>query len=59
VLSARSRECVGAYVEPRTAVTDTTIVLVAGTGEWIRRRNPGPEAAHQLARRFGIPDPSE
>lgn len=52
---ARSRGGVEAFVEPRTAVTDTTIVLVADTGEWIRRRSPGPQAAHQLAHRLGIP----
>jgi hypothetical protein len=52
---ARSRTGVEAYVEPRTAVTDTTIVLVAASGEWTRRRVPGPQAAHQLAHRLGIP----
>ena len=52
---ARSRAGVEAYVEPRTAVTDTTIVLVAATGEWTRRSMPGPQAAHQLAHRLGIP----
>ncbi len=30
-------------------------MLVAATGEWTRRRVPGPQAAHQLARRLGIP----
>lgn len=52
---ARSREGVEAFVEPRTAVTDTTVVLVAKDGEWTRRRVPGPQAAHQLAHRLGIP----
>jgi hypothetical protein len=52
---ARSRAGVEAFVEPRTAVTDTTIVLVAASGEWTRRRVPGPQAAHQLARRLGVP----
>lgn len=52
---ARTRIGVEAFVEPRTAVTDTTIVLVAATGEWTRRRVPGPQAAHQLAHRLGIP----
>ena len=52
---ARTRTGVEAFVEPRTAVTDTTIVLVAATGEWTRRRMPGPQAAHQLAHRLGIP----
>jgi len=52
---ARSREGVEAFVEPRTAVTDTTVVMVAADGEWTRRRVPGPQAAHQLAHRLGIP----
>jgi hypothetical protein len=56
---ARSRDGIEAFVEPRTAVTETTVVLVAATGEWTRRRVPGPsfcaQAAHQLARRLGIP----
>ena len=52
---ARSRGGVEAFVEPRTAVTETTVVLVAADGEWTRRRVPGPQAAHQLAHRLGIP----
>ncbi|HET9899540.1 MAG TPA: oxidoreductase, partial [Actinomycetes bacterium] len=35
---ARSRRGVEAFVEPRTTVTDTTVVLVAHDGEWTRRR---------------------
>ncbi|MGH3342073.1 MAG: hypothetical protein ACRDPK_04150 [Carbonactinosporaceae bacterium] len=52
---ARTRNGVEAFVEPRTAVTETTMVLVAGSGEWTRRRVGGPEAAHALAHRLGIP----
>ena len=52
---ARSRPGVEAYVEPRTAVTETTVVLIASTGEWTRRRVAGPRAAHELGRRLGIP----
>ena len=51
----QTRGGVEAFVEPRTAVTETTVVLVAASGEWTRRRVPGPQAAHQLARRLGIP----
>lgn len=43
------------YVEPRTSVTPTTVVLVATSGEWTRRRVGGPAAAGQLARDLGIP----
>jgi len=50
-----SRAGVEAFLEPRTAVTDTTVVLVAATGEWTRRRVPGPEGARDFARRNSIP----
>jgi hypothetical protein len=50
-----SRPGVEAYVEPRTAVTDTTIVLVASTGEWTRRRVPSPKVAHEWANGLGVP----
>jgi hypothetical protein len=52
---ARTRAGVEAYVEPRTAVTETTVVFVAASGEWTRRRVAGPQAAHALARTLGIP----
>jgi hypothetical protein len=52
---ATSRVGVEAYVEPRTTVTDPTVVLVAADGEWTRRRVAGPQAAHALAHRLGIP----
>ena len=50
-----SRRGVEGYVEPRTAVTETTIVLVAADGEWTRRRIDGPETARRLSRELGIP----
>ena len=50
-----SRDGVEAYLEPRTAVTDTTVVLVAATGEWTRRRVPNPEAARDFARKNAVP----
>lgn len=50
-----SRSGVEAYVEPKTAVTETTIVLVASSGEWTRRRIPGPDAARNLGKKLGIP----
>jgi hypothetical protein len=43
------------YVEPRTAMTPTTLVLIASTGEWTRRRVSSPQAAGDLARRLGVP----
>ena len=51
----QSRKGVEAYVEPRTTVTETTIVLVATDGEWTRRRIDGPTAARDLGRRLAIP----
>jgi len=52
---ARDRSGVEAYLEPRTTVTDTTVVLVADTGEWTRRRVANEDAAHTFARKNGIP----
>lgn len=52
---ARAREGVEAFVEPRTTVTDTTMLLVAKDGEWTRRRVSGPDAARKLARSLKIP----
>jgi hypothetical protein len=52
---ATSRRGVEAYVEPRTTVTETTVVFVAHDGEWTRRRVPDPPEAARLARQLGIP----
>jgi hypothetical protein len=46
---------VEAFVEPPTAVSTTTVVFVASTGEWTRRRVRDARAAHELANRLGIP----
>ncbi|MFL6237971.1 MAG: hypothetical protein ACJ735_00570 [Actinomycetes bacterium] len=52
---ARARRGVEAFVEPRTTVTETTVLLVASTGEWTRRRVPDPRAAAEFAKRLAIP----
>ena len=52
---AADRRGVEAFVEPRTAITETTVVLVEASGEWTRRRVAGPEGAADLGRRLGIP----
>ena len=52
---AQSRRGVEGYVEPRTAVTETTIVLVAADGEWTRRRIAGPQVARRLSQELAIP----
>jgi hypothetical protein len=46
---------VEAFIEPRTMVTDTTVVLVAHDGEWTRRRINGASAARRLAKQLKIP----
>ncbi|WP_229698042.1 hypothetical protein [Wenjunlia tyrosinilytica] len=52
---ATSRRGVEAYIEPATTVTATTVVLIAGDGEWTRRRVADPRAARALAERLRIP----
>ena len=52
---AAAHEGVEAFVEPRTAVTEHTIVLVAKDGEWTRRRIAGPAGARKLARSMRMP----
>ncbi|MQA09456.1 MAG: oxidoreductase [Pseudonocardiaceae bacterium] len=52
---AAERRGVEAYLEPRTNVTETTVVLIAHDGEWTRRRVESQEAAHQFGRKRGIP----
>jgi hypothetical protein len=51
----RTHDGVEAFVEPRTAVTDTTVLLVAHDGEWTRRRVGGPQGAASFARSEAIP----
>ena len=52
---ASSRRGVEGFVEPRTAVSDVTLLLVAHDGEWTRRRVPSVEWAHTFANKRGIP----
>jgi hypothetical protein len=51
----RSRPGVEAYVEPQTTVTPPTVVLIADTGEWTRRRVPDPAVVRGLARDLNVP----
>jgi hypothetical protein len=51
----RTRHGVEAYLEPRTAVTETTVLLIAHDGEWTRRRVAGPEDTFAFGRRLNIP----
>jgi hypothetical protein len=50
-----SRRGVEGFVEPRTTVTDVTLLLVAHDGEWTRRRVPSVQWAHEFANRHGVP----
>jgi hypothetical protein len=50
-----TRRGVEGYVEPRTTVTETTILLVAADGEWTRRRIDGPAVARRLSRDLAVP----
>jgi hypothetical protein len=49
-----SREGVEGFVEPRTAVSDVTLLLVAWDGEFTRRRVPSADWAYKFAQRRGI-----
>ena len=51
----RSRRGVEGFVEPRTAVSEITMLLVAHDGEWTRRRVPSTAWAHDFANTRGIP----
>ena len=51
----RTRRGVEGFVEPRTTVTDVTLLLVAHDGEWTRRRVPSVKWAHDFANRNGVP----
>ena len=48
-------EGVEAFVEPKTTVTDLTVVLVAGDGEWTRRRVGSEREARRLSEQLQIP----
>ncbi|WP_269211664.1 MULTISPECIES: hypothetical protein [unclassified Nocardioides] len=50
-----SRRGVEGFVEPRTAVSDVTLLLVAHDGEWTRRRVPSVKWAHDFANRHQVP----
>jgi hypothetical protein len=49
------RRGVEGFVEPRTAVSDVTLLLVAHDGEWTRRRVPSVRWAHDFCNRHQIP----
>ena len=52
---SQTRRGVEGFVEPQTATTATTLVLVAADGEWTRRRVESPKAAFGFGQKTGIP----
>lgn len=52
---ARTRRGVEAFVEPKTSVTQTTLLLVAFDGEWTRRAVPSPQWGHAFAEHLQLP----
>jgi len=52
---AAARHGVEAFVEPRTSVTETTVVLIAHDGEWTRRRIGSLDEAQRFGRKRSIP----
>ena len=50
-----AREGCEAFVEPPTRVTQTTMVIVAESGEWTRRRVPDTATAMKVAKQLGVP----
>ena len=52
---ARGRRGVEGYIEPRTTVTETTLILIAHDGEWTRRRVGTPEDAWRFGQKVGVP----
>ena len=49
------RRGVEGFVEPRTAVSDVTLLLVAHDGEWTRRRVPSVKWAHDFCNKQQVP----
>ena len=46
---------VEAYVEPKTTVTDVTVVLVAADGEWLRFSVPDDRYLRKLSAKHRMP----
>lgn len=51
----QERRGVEGFVEPRTAVSEVTLLLVAHDGEWTRRRVPSINWAHDFCNRHQVP----
>jgi hypothetical protein len=51
----KTRRGVEAFIEPATHVTPPTVLLIATSGEWTRRRVPNPDVIRDLAGRLAVP----
>jgi hypothetical protein len=51
----RSRIGVEAFLEPKTTVTEPTVILIAHDGEWTRRRVPSHAHVRSWGHKMGIP----
>lgn len=51
----RSRRGVEVYLEPRTKLYGTSVLLVADDGEYLRRPVPDAEAARRFCSEHGVP----
>jgi hypothetical protein len=52
---AEERTGVEAYFEPASNTLPPTVMLIAGDGEWTRRRIDGLEGARRMAQKWSIP----
>lgn len=50
-----ARTGVEAFVEPQTNFSDVTVILIAGDGEWTRRRVGGVAGARRISEKLKIP----
>jgi hypothetical protein len=50
-----TRVGVEAYIEPPTNDFQTTLLLIATTGEWTRRKVPDAREARDIAAKLGMP----
>lgn len=51
----RSRQGVEAFLEPKTAIYSTTLLVVAGDGEYLRRPIRDRDHAEELCTKHGVP----
>jgi hypothetical protein len=50
-----TRVGVEGYIEPPNSQIQTTLLLIATTGEWTRRKVPDAKTAREIAAQLGVP----